>query len=126
MRSELYRERFTTAGLDIARCIPACGMAVAIATAFMVTLLAARLASAQTLEGESHKNTIGGTVINAVTRAPVPRALVTSADSRYAKLTDSEGHFEFDASELAEPSRSFSNTAETAEYSGAWLTARRD
>jgi hypothetical protein len=90
-----------------------------------MAMLAARPASAQTPEGESHKNTISGTVINAVTRAPIPRALVTSDDSRYAKLADSEGHFEFDASELVEPSHTSYNTEGTVEYRGVWLTARK-
>lgn len=38
---------------------------------------------------------VHGKVINSVTRAAVPRALVFTADNRYAKLTDGEGHFEF-------------------------------
>jgi len=75
---------------------------------------------------DSSKSIVSGTIINAMTRAPVPRALVTSADSRYASLTDSSGHFEFDASELLEPSHSFSDTAAAAvEYRGVWLTARK-
>src|SRR5208337_3189707 len=36
-----------------------------------------------------------GTVVNSVTREPIGRALVFSADNRFATLTDSEGHFEF-------------------------------
>ncbi len=63
----------------------------------LVTLLAlaTRFSSAQDVPSDSTKSTISGTVINAVTRAPIPRALVTSADNRYAMLTDSSGHFEF-------------------------------
>jgi hypothetical protein len=38
--------------------------------------------------------TVRGMVINAVTQAPIPRALVLTADDRAAVLTDSEGHFE--------------------------------
>lgn len=125
MRSELYRERLTTAVRDIALRIPARDLALAITGVFIIAMLPARPASAQTLEAESNKNTISGTVINAVTRAPIPRALVTSADSRYAKLADSEGHFEFDASEIVPPSHSFSSTEEPAEYRGVWLTARK-
>src|ERR1051325_4482697 len=37
---------------------------------------------------------IRGTVINAVTQAPIPRALVYSADNRFATLTDGDGNFE--------------------------------
>ncbi len=38
--------------------------------------------------------TVRGTVINAVTQAPIPRALVLTPDNRNAVLTDGEGHFE--------------------------------
>lgn len=43
----------------------------------------------------SQSETLRGTVVNAVTQAPIPRALVYSADNRYAALTDGDGHFEF-------------------------------
>lgn len=46
-------------------------------------------------QAESQTGTVRGTVINSVTRAPIPRALVNSADNRYAALTDGDGHFEF-------------------------------
>ena len=36
-----------------------------------------------------------GTVINSVTRGPIPRALVSSPDNRFATMTDDDGHFEF-------------------------------
>jgi len=38
--------------------------------------------------------TVRGTVINAVTQAPIPRALVVTPDNRAGVLTDGEGHFE--------------------------------
>ncbi len=38
---------------------------------------------------------MSGTVVNAVTGAPVARALVVTLDNSYAMLTDGEGHFEF-------------------------------
>ena len=44
---------------------------------------------------EPQHEVIRGTVINSVTQAPIPRALVYSADNRYAALTDGDGHFEF-------------------------------
>jgi hypothetical protein len=47
------------------------------------------------MEADNQKNTIRGTVINALTQAPIPRALVHSFDDRYATLTDGEGRFEF-------------------------------
>lgn len=40
---------------------------------------------------------IHGVVINAVTNAPIARALVVSGDQRMAELTDSQGKFEFEA-----------------------------
>lgn len=49
----------------------------------------------QSLQADEEPSTIRGTVINALTGAPIPRALVSSGDSRFAKLTDAEGHFEF-------------------------------
>src|SRR5436309_16035121 len=43
----------------------------------------------------SETETLRGTVVNSVTQAPIPCALVYSADNRYAVLTDGDGHFEF-------------------------------
>ncbi len=43
----------------------------------------------------SETEALRGTVVNSVTQAPIPRALVHSADNRYAVLTDGDGHFEF-------------------------------
>lgn len=48
-------------------------------------------------------NTIGGVVINSVTRQPVDRALVYSPDNRFATLTNSEGRFEFAVSNVNPP-----------------------
>jgi hypothetical protein len=47
------------------------------------------------LQEDEQPNTIRGTVVNAVTGAPVARALVVTPDNSYAMLTDGEGHFEF-------------------------------
>jgi len=66
---------------------------MAILLAVCTTAAAAQSALAQT---ETQKSTISGVVINSVTRAPVPRALVTTPDNRYATFTDSSGQFEFD------------------------------
>lgn len=49
----------------------------------------------QAADSDASNDTVHGTVINAVTQAPIPRALVYSADNRYAALTDGDGHFEF-------------------------------
>jgi hypothetical protein len=52
--------------------------------------------SAQTRKPEKeHSYTIRGTVVNSVTHAAIGRALVYSTDNRLAKMTDDQGHFEF-------------------------------
>ena len=66
----------------------------------LVIVLAARClawgqASGQGLLPDTQPTTIRGTVVNSVTQAPISRALVYSADNRFAMLTDGEGHFEF-------------------------------
>ena len=48
---------------------------------------------------ESHA--LRGTVINAVTGTPIPRALVFTPGNRFAMFTDGEGHFEFDVPQPA-------------------------
>lgn len=49
----------------------------------------------QTAQGGSCvADTISGTVLNSVTHEPIGRALVYSADERFATLTDDHGHFE--------------------------------
>jgi hypothetical protein len=56
----------------------------------------AKAAFGQSQESDSGHNRVHGTVINAVTHDPIGRALVHSSDDRFATLTDSEGHFEFE------------------------------
>jgi len=56
---------------------------------------ALKLAMSQALSAEEQPTTFRGTVVNSVTHAPIRRALVYSADNRFATLTDGEGHFEF-------------------------------
>ena len=51
--------------------------------------------ASQTLSSDKPQSeTVRGTVINAVTQTPIPRALVVTADNRAGVLTDGEGHFE--------------------------------
>src|SRR5579859_1304131 len=50
---------------------------------------------AQTAQPNEQARTIHGVVVNAVTGAPIPRALVRSDDDRMVALTDSSGQFEF-------------------------------
>ena len=40
-------------------------------------------------------SSLRGTVINSVTREPIARALVATADNRFAEFTDDQGRFEF-------------------------------
>jgi len=44
---------------------------------------------------EEKQSRVRGTVVNAITRAPISRALVYSPDNRLATFTDGEGYFEF-------------------------------
>jgi hypothetical protein len=62
---------------------------------FLANAVLAVAASAQTLQTGADQNTIRGTVVNAITHMPVPRALVHSADDRYAMMSDGDGRFEF-------------------------------
>ena len=56
--------------------------------------LLSQSASAQAPSASAPTSAIRGIVINSVTREPVGRALVVSADNSVATLTDSDGHFE--------------------------------
>lgn len=82
----------TTAPLSVLRSIGPCLIRNA---CFWMCCLAGAHSSAQNLPPDQHPNKLVGTVVNAVTQAPIPRALVFSSDNRFAMLTDGEGHFEF-------------------------------
>ncbi len=58
--------------------------------------------SAQTAPTASPSQRINGVVLNAITGAPVARALVRSSDGGLAALTDHDGHFAFDLSTPAQ------------------------
>lgn len=51
--------------------------------------------SVQDLQPAEDQSSVKGTVVNAVTGAPIARALVLTPGNSYAMLTDGEGHFEF-------------------------------
>jgi hypothetical protein len=68
------------------------GVAVVIVLAL---LSSARVTAQDPGSNDSQTEVVRGTVINSVTQAPIPRALVFSPDNRYALLTDGDGHFEF-------------------------------
>jgi hypothetical protein len=82
--------------------------------------------------------TIRGTVVNSLTHAAIGHALVYSADNRFAKMTDDQGHFEFKVplqeSQRTHPSgpvagSSFSSWSVVAEggitYSSLFFMARK-
>jgi hypothetical protein len=77
------------------RCPLPCRTALACFLALLVIFPASVSASPQSSDSSAGDSvTIRGTVINSATQAAVPRALVFTADNRFAKLTDDEGHFE--------------------------------
>jgi hypothetical protein len=88
---------------------------------------------AQAARSDEPPSTIHGTVINAVTRAPISRALVYSPDNRFAMLTDGDGHFEFALPKggLGATGTTFSEGQPRAVWSVAgaggpfWLMARK-
>ena len=62
---------------------------------FVVLLAVVTQSLGQTLASDKPQGeTVRGTVINAVTQAPIPRALVVTADNRAGVMTDGEGRFE--------------------------------
>ncbi len=67
---------------------------LAFAGLFLATTLSGDQAAGQLTPTEKG-DSIHGTVVNSVTQAPIPRALVSSPDNRFATMTDDEGRFEF-------------------------------
>ena len=108
--------------------VPIRYLVLLLVSAFAVATLTQKSASAQTAQSETQKTTISGVVINAVTHAPVPRALVSTPDSRYATFTDSSGQFEFDMRK--ENSDTPASTGELTLVAGSdqyrtWINARK-
>jgi hypothetical protein len=60
--------------------------------ALLLAVVTARVSAQPSSEAP---DTIHGTVVNSLTREPIPRALVVSPDDRFATMTDSQGRFEF-------------------------------
>jgi hypothetical protein len=54
-----------------------------------------RLSAQSRTVGIEHADGLRGTVVNSLTNEPINRALVFSPDSRFATMTDDQGHFEF-------------------------------
>lgn len=97
----------------------------------LALVLAAALAGTVRVEaqsadsGDSATEVVHGTVINSVTQAPIPRALVQSADNRYATLTDSEGHFEFDVPMPKQASDAGVGFAYSGPPPNVWISGNR-
>ncbi len=98
----------------------------ALQCAFVLVLSTAFTARAQTatplLQPDGQSRTVRGTVINAVSGAPIPRALVFTPDNRFAMLTDGEGHFEFD---LPKPNSGNGVESQPSTFSSTMLFARK-
>ena len=92
---------FRTAETSLGRDIRGSGTTAAILFLLTFSLATPGIARESQSQGqgqnqnEDQPKSIRGTVINSVTKSPVSRALVYSADSLYAVMTDIEGHFEF-------------------------------
>ena len=78
---------FVTTAVIVACVMIACGGGV-VASCFAQS-------SSLSESSSDSSDTIEGTVVNSITHEPIARALVTSPDDRFATLTNSEGHFEF-------------------------------
>ena len=98
----------------------------ALQPALVLVLVTAFTARAQTaaplLQPDEQSRTVRGTVINAVSGAPIPRALVFTPDNRFAMLTDGEGHFEFD---LPKPDSANGPEVQPSTFSSTTLFARK-
>jgi hypothetical protein len=66
-----------------------------LAAALSLLILAQTQVSGQESSPDARTETFHGQVLNSVTQQPIPRALVSSGDNRFAVLTDDEGRFEF-------------------------------
>jgi hypothetical protein len=91
----------------------------------LCTLLFVCHAAAQTPQPDIEPGKVSGTVINAVTKAPIPRALVSSSDNRFALLTDNEGHFEFTMPNDSAAAAGTFMFEQHFRFGRCWLTARK-
>jgi hypothetical protein len=72
--------------------VPRSRLFTAAACVLFLAVVSARVSAQSTVEPP---DSIHGTVVNSVTKEPIPRALVVSPDERFATMTDSQGRFEF-------------------------------
>lgn len=124
----------STRGIRRKHCFPDCRRKRALFAGCAVFSIFIFPASAQNPESNENQSTIRGTVVNALTHEPIPRALVHSGDDRFATLTDSDGQFEFtlpkSTNTSALPSATMVMTGVGQVVSGGdgvhlWLTARK-
>jgi hypothetical protein len=83
---------------------------------------------AQTAPPDDQPRKVSGTVINWVTKAPIPRALVSTSDNRLAMLTDGEGHFELTMPQVntgVSGTSVFSSVGGAYQGCSSWLEARK-
>ena len=83
---------------------------------------------AQTAPSDDQPRKVSGTVVNSVTKAPIPRALVFTSDNRLAMLTDGEGHFEFTPPKVntgVSVTSVFSSVGGRYQGCSSWLKARK-
>lgn len=102
--------------MNLLRGLARIGVAAVWAALALTGSVAARAQAGRTQDDDSY--TIRGTVVNSVTHAAVPRALVFSTDNHYAKLTDEDGHFEFKVQRPQSEQNGGSQTTYTT-FSGA-------
>lgn len=97
------------------------------AAVFSLCYFAAISSTGQIAQSDDQPRKIRGTVINAVTQAPIPRALVVSSDNRFAMLTDGEGHFEFTPPDNGETGFQGAVGSGNFHFGGncSWLRARK-
>ena len=85
-----------------------------------VAATAAPLAAQSTSSPLDRSDHLSGTVVNAATHEPIPRALVYSPDNRYAVMTDGRGRFEFEFPRNdAEDSRQNANVSSWVSFNGS-------
>jgi hypothetical protein len=86
-------------------------------------------AESQAQPPDNSQDIIHGTVVNALSHAPVGRALVSSPDNRFATMTDGDGHFEFKLPKAESRNNDLAPlqgpNAIAADFGGVWLAARK-
>lgn len=86
-------------------------------------------AESQAQPPDNSQDTIHGTVVNALSHAPIGRALVSSPDNRFATMTDGDGHFEFKLPKAESGNNGLvplqGPTPIAANFGGVWLAARK-